>query len=92
MSAPNLENQSYSADVRMRLCVNGRVFLIGQLGPDFIILDDPVDHPPAEGEIAVSIDGRERRWPVQLPDGVAAGKPETRIADCPSAANGSTVG
>jgi hypothetical protein len=92
MSVPNLENPSYSTDARMRLCVNGRVFLIGQLGPDFIMLDDPVDQPPAEGAIAVSIDGRERRWPVHLPDGVAAAKPETRITDCPAAANGSTGG
>ena len=82
MNASNLKDQGYSADVRMNLSVNGRTFTIGQLGPDFIILDDPADYPPSEGQIAVSIDGRERRWSVQLPDGVTAGKPETRIADC----------
>jgi hypothetical protein len=67
----------------MHLHVNGHVLAIGQLGPDFIILDAPADHPAARAEIAVSIDGRMRRWPVQLPDGIAAGKPETRIGDCP---------
>ena len=63
----------------MQLRVNGRVFSIGQLGPDFAILDDPADCPPAEGEISLSVDGRERRWTVRLPDGIAAGKLETRI-------------
>src|ERR1700733_4781656 len=82
MDAPRLHGQSfaYSADVRMELRVNGHVFSIGQLGPDFLILDDPIDHPPAVAEVAMSIDGRERRWTVQLPDGVSVGKPETRIA------------
>jgi hypothetical protein len=31
---------------RMQLFVLGRTFKIGQLGPDFIILDEPVDCPP----------------------------------------------
>jgi hypothetical protein len=64
----------------MQLRVNGHIFSIGQLGPDFLILDDPADCPPAEGEIALSVDGRERRWRVRLPDGVTAGKSETRLA------------
>ena len=63
----------------MHLRLNGHVFSIGQLGPDFLILDDPADCPPAEGEIALSIDGRERRWNVHLPDGVVAGEPKSRI-------------
>jgi len=91
MSVANPSYGSYSADVQMELSVNGRIFSVGQLGPDFLILDDPVDHPPAEGEIMVSIDGRVRRWRVRLPDGVAVGKVRTRIADCPSGVNGSTA-
>jgi len=83
MSAANLPHSRYSADVRMQLCVNGHFFCIGQLGPDFLILDDPADHPPSEAEIVLSIDGRQRRWAVRLPDGVAAGKPETRITGSP---------
>lgn len=68
----------------MHLTVNGQVFSIGQLGPDFLILDDPVDHPPAEGEITFSVDGRVRRWLVRLPDGIVAGSRDTRIADVPA--------
>jgi hypothetical protein len=84
MSVANLENHAFSADVRMQLYVNGHIFFIAHLGPDFVILDDATDHPPADAEIAMSIDGREERWTVHLPDGVAVGKPETRIAPCPS--------
>jgi hypothetical protein len=80
MTAANQSQFCYSADVRMELRVNGHTLAIGQLGPDFVILDDPTDHPPAEAEISLSIDGHVKQWPVHLPDGVTAGKPETRIA------------
>jgi hypothetical protein len=88
MSAPTQKPPAYSADIRMQLSVNGHVFVIGQLGPDFVILDAPVDHPPAEGEITLSIDGRERRWHVHLPAGIKAQHGETVISAIP---NGSTV-
>lgn len=76
----------------MHLTLGGHVLSIGQLGPDFIILREPTDHPPTDAEIAVSIDARERRWNVHLPDGISAAKPKTRITYSPSAFNGSTVG
>jgi hypothetical protein len=74
-------NRGYSADVRLHLTVNGHLFSIGQLGPDFLIVDDPTDHPPAEGEIALWVDGWERRWRVRLLDGIRAGQGPRRIAD-----------
>jgi hypothetical protein len=92
MNATSSSRPGFSADVRMHLRVNGQVFSIGQLGPDFMILDNPADHPPAEAEIELSIDGRVQRWLVQLPDGVQAGQPETRLAACREADNGSTAG
>lgn len=64
----------------MQLSVNGHVLSIAQLGPDFIMLDDPPDQPPSDGEIAVWIDGYERRWNVHLPDGIRADQDETRIS------------
>ena len=81
MSTTHLRVSRYSADVRMRLTVGSHVLNIGQLGPDFIMLRNPMDHAPAVGEIVVSIDGRERRWNVHLPDGISAANPETRIID-----------
>jgi hypothetical protein len=92
MSVANPQHGGYSADVQMHLSVSGHVFSIGQLGPDFIILDDPTDHPPADAEITFSIDGRVRRWSVLLPNGISLGQARTRIADNPTQVNGSTVG
>ncbi len=73
----------YSADVRMHLNVNGFVLSIGQLGPDFIILRNPAEHPPAEAEIVLSIDGEESRWNVHLPEGIVVGRTRTRTALSP---------
>jgi hypothetical protein len=79
MSATNQNYRCFSADVRMQLRVNGHVFPIAQLGPNFLILDEPADHPPAEAEISLAIDGREQCWTVQLPDGLRTDSPRTRI-------------
>jgi hypothetical protein len=72
--------RGYSADVRMQLNVNGFVLPIGQLGPDFIILRNAPEHPPAEAEIVMSIDGEESRWMVHLPEGISAKNELTKIA------------
>jgi hypothetical protein len=72
----------YSADVRLELSVNGFVLPIGQLGPDFLILDNPPNHAPVDAEIAVWIDDEESRWKVHLPDGISADRPRTRTARC----------
>jgi hypothetical protein len=75
-----MKNHGCSAEVHMELCVNGHRLRIGQLGPDFLILDDLVDHPPGHADITMSINGRVSRWPVQLPDGVSTQRARTRIA------------
>ena len=82
MSAADPENNGYSADVRMQLNVNGRSYRIGQLGPDFLILDDHLDLPQAQGEITISIDGQVRRWQVQLPEGMSSAKALCPIRRC----------
>jgi hypothetical protein len=53
---------------------------VAQLGPDFLMLRTPVDHPPCGAEIAMSIDGHESRWAVHLPNGIQAARRETAIA------------
>jgi hypothetical protein len=75
----NAKLAGYSADVQMDLSVNGFVLSIGQLGPGFLILDDPTDYPPSDATITMSIDGEESRWIVHLPDGILASNPHTRI-------------
>ncbi len=71
---------AYSADVRMELRVNGSTLAIGQLGPNFIILDNPPAHAPTEGEIHMWIDDEFSHWHVQLPDGIDPTQIRTKIA------------
>jgi hypothetical protein len=79
----NSTTSGHSADVRIDLCVNGHILSVAQLGPGYVILKEPCEHPPARGEIALAVDGQERRWHVQLADGITAGKSKTRIIPCP---------
>jgi hypothetical protein len=80
MNTPNLERQAHSADVQMHLSVNGHMLSIGHLGPDYVILDDPIDHPPTDAQISLSVDGKERRWAVRLVEGSSASQARTRIS------------
>jgi hypothetical protein len=80
MSIANWNKTAHSAEVLMRLLVNGHVLALGHLGPDYIILDDPIDHPPTEAEITVSVEGKESRWQVQLVDGLSASQARARIS------------
>jgi hypothetical protein len=75
----------------MELRINGHILSICELGPDFLVLRAGIDHPPADAEIMLSIDGHEDRWMVRLDNGISAGRNETRIS--PSVrANGAAAG
>lgn len=65
----------------MQLLVDGVSLSIGQMGPDFLLLDKTIDHPPGEATIVFRVEGNdERRWQVRLPDGLAAGRERVVIA------------
>jgi hypothetical protein len=64
----------------MYLSVNGHVSRIGQLAPNFVILDETIAHPPCEASIRMSVDGHEQVWPVFLESGITAGEPRTAIS------------
>lgn len=78
-----MKGGSHSAEVRMQLLMNDRALRIGQLGPNFIILDDPTGLPPGEAEIWISVDGSESRWPVWLLNGISADEPRAEISGLP---------
>jgi hypothetical protein len=40
----------------MRLIVDGQTFKLSQLGPDFLILAEPVGHLQGEAELILTID------------------------------------
>lgn len=74
------EQTAHSADVQMHLSVAGQVLTIGRLGPDYVILDSPIDHPPSVAEVSLSVDGQANRWQVWLADGLSASRPRTPIS------------
>ena len=57
----------------MRLHVNGLSFRIAQMGPDFLFVESPGDHPPARATIELQVDDSHRTWEVDLPQGMKAG-------------------
>ena len=69
----------HSADVRISLLLNGHSIPVAQLGPGFLLLDAPSDHPPAEASIVLRVDESERRWTVCLLDGISAGTKRVNI-------------
>ena len=63
----------HSAEVRMRLLLNGWSVPVAQLGPDFLILHEASEHPPADAEMSLTVDGHEERWRIRLPRGFQEG-------------------
>jgi len=90
MNAPQTNPSGHSADVRIHLHVNGCVLPVAQLGPEFLVLRTPVEHPPCDAEIAMSIDGHESRWAVHLLNGIQIGCRRTAISHCADS-NGATT-
>jgi hypothetical protein len=80
MSTEQREASGHSADVQMHLSVNGLVLRIGHLGPDYVLLDSAIDHPPSDAEISLSVDGKESRWRVKLVEGLSASQHRSRIS------------
>ena len=73
MSARLVSSQGgHSARVTMQLLVGGGSLPVAQMGPDFLLLDNPVDHPPGDASLVMRVDDSERRWNVHLPDGISA--------------------
>lgn len=80
MSTINPEKLAHSANVQMHLSLGDQVLGINQLGPDFVILENPIDHPACMAEIFLSVDGQQSRWQVHLFEGLSASQARARIA------------
>jgi hypothetical protein len=62
----------HSARVKMRLLLNGNSIPVVQMGPDFLILKSPIEHPPSDATLELCVDASERRWKVRLPNGISS--------------------
>ena len=82
MSITGVESSSrggHSAEVRIHLILNGHSMPVAQLGPGFLLLDAPTDHPPGVARIALRVDQSEQCWDVRLPEGISAGSKRVAI-------------
>lgn len=70
----------YSATVEMFLDIDGVRHDVSHMGPEFIILAKPVNYPPCEGVVGLTVDGRLKQWPVRLPDGISQAASRVRTA------------
>jgi hypothetical protein len=50
------------------------------MGPDFLFVDSPSDHPPTHGIIELQVDDSQRSWEVNLPNGMKAGDKRVALA------------
>ena len=56
----------------MRLLVSDLSLPVTQMGADFLLVHQPVNHPPARASLVLRVDERERCWNVHLPHGITA--------------------
>jgi len=67
----------------MELRLNGHIVPIAQMGPDFLVVKQPFDHPPADAEVFLRIDDSESSWPVYLVEGISPERRKTKIDTLP---------
>ena len=70
----------HSAQVKMRLLLNGSSIPVMQMGSDFLIVQSAMEHPPTDATLEICIDASERRWTVRLPHGMSAASQAVTIS------------
>jgi hypothetical protein len=50
---------AHSAQVEMRLIINGKSIGITHMGRDFVLVESPIDHVPGEASIFMKVDDSE---------------------------------
>lgn len=75
----------YSANVTLILRVGDQTFNLAKIGPDCLVLRTPMELPPCCGEIIMTVDGHERRWPIRLHNGAVPFDEDVEFEDIPQA-------
>ena len=63
------QQKSYSAEVRLELRADGRIFDLASVGPNRFIPREPLELDACDAEVAMLVDGDLFVWPVRLPHG-----------------------
>jgi hypothetical protein len=71
---------AHSAQVKMRLLVTGLSLRVTHMGPDFVLVESPTDHPPGEASIFLKVDDSESQWKVRLPEGISRDSKRVALA------------
>jgi len=71
----------HSSKVELFLLTGNQTHSLAQIGPDFIILREPIDLPPGDAEVVMRINGKETRWPVTLLHGAVPFDRRVETAD-----------
>jgi hypothetical protein len=77
-----MNHGGHSAQVKMRLLVGDCSLAVTQMGPDFLLMANPINRSPANATLVLLVDQTERRWQVRLPDGISAASKPVAIAPC----------
>ena len=73
-----VSNGAHSAQVKMRLIINGELIRITHMGGNFVRIEQPRDCPPCDATIFMQVDASKREWKVRLPEGIS--KDSERVA------------
>jgi hypothetical protein len=61
----------FSADIRLDLLVDGQKIPLAKVGPNYAVLQGPVEIPAGSIALLVmTVDGREHRWEIVLENGI----------------------
>lgn len=71
---------AHSAQVEMRLIINGTCIGITHMGRDFVLVETPAEHPPCEAFIQLRVDESETQWKVKLPHGISSDSNRVALA------------
>ena len=72
----------YSSRVQLSLEMAGGVYPLSHTGPHFVRLREATFIAPGKGEVVMVVDGKERRWPVSLPNGAVPFDVNVETEDC----------
>ncbi|MSR60137.1 MAG: hypothetical protein EXS05_21265 [Planctomycetaceae bacterium] len=75
----SIDTTGYSALVNLQLEVGDESFDLAQVGPNDIVFAEPTTLSPCEAQVVMQVDGNERRWHVELPNGASPNFQKTQI-------------